>query len=204
MAQYTASSYRNAQLSQLDLVFVWDWRTLCVWCKHWLFSWRQRSVCREKARDRADSTEMGPGSFQVIQVVSKLSLSWVKIVPMLSHSCLKVVPKLYHSGFWVLALSRSSTTTPTVAWMEAPLKYFPADLPNERFPAAACVCQPKIRRTPSKITKNTPYLIQRDRLSFWQKISIFFRKFNIIFVPPGWNYFLRRKCQRMLIVLAGS
>lgn len=26
---------------------------------------RQRSVCREKARDRADSTEMGPGSFQI-------------------------------------------------------------------------------------------------------------------------------------------
>ena len=30
-----------------------------------LFQRRQRSVCREKARDRVDPPEMGPGSFQV-------------------------------------------------------------------------------------------------------------------------------------------
>ena len=29
------------------------------------FSERQRSVCREKTRDRVDPPEMGPGSFQV-------------------------------------------------------------------------------------------------------------------------------------------
>lgn len=74
--------------------------------------------------------------------------------------------------------------------MEVPLKYFPADLPNERFPAAACICQPKIRRTPSKITNKSilsypegQAMFLTENKHFLQKVQYHFRAARIKIFP---------------------
>ena len=131
------------------------------------------------------------------KVVSKLSLSFLKVVPELGQSCPNVVSQLSQSyskvvsklslgsasgWFWLFPGSRQLQLLPK--W-----KYHwnisPQISPMRGSQPLLVFVNPKSGGRQVRSPTKASYLIQRDRLCFWQKISIFFRKYNIIFVPPG-------------------